>query len=112
MSLAVKTRLDLPSGIDITSYTVFGGKKADEIYPGGLEKYIDCGFELRINPRRVRDQSHPLSFEGFETAVTQDLDAGFDPRVQKEGYQQRRRTSNETKTVTKQHSITSIKNPT
>ena len=111
----VPAGLDLAAGPDVAAHAVLWRVEGHELDVGRIVEDLDGGAELAVHPGGVGDQADALAFQAGEIAFPQDFDAGLDPGCGRGegGYEeQRRRAKNVTNTVARQHTITTIKNPT
>ncbi len=106
----VFTGLHFAPGPDIAPHSVLRRIQGHKIHV--FAEYIDGRAKLPVNSARVGQQAHPLALQALEAAVAQNFYARLDLTECGKAYGKRRRTKKVTKKVARQHSITSIKNPT
>ena len=103
---------DVGAGIGVAPHPVLGGKELLQPDFRRVVQDVDGGTEVPVHAAGVGHQADTFADEAFEAAGLQHFDAGFHLRGRGEAQDKRRRASNVTETVAKQHIITIIKNPT
>ena len=132
--------IDLAAGIHVPAHAMLGSVEGDQLHVGRLEKDVDRGTQFPVHAGGVGHQADPLALQACEMTFPEDLDARFDDGADllrgrcggslgalgrgpgglgrggggtgRAYEEQRRRAKNVTKTVARQHIITTIKNPT